>query len=141
MATIGDLKPCHYLPLECEALRAVGWLGAGTEYTRGKVSAEFFEKLKVLTANPWQPVGRAGRHACELCQFEAPAFGSNVFIPFGGYVYVAPVAVVHYIAAHWYRPPEEFIQGVRACPPMRSIQYYKALLANGGRSLVNKAGA
>lgn len=141
MAAIKDLDPCHYLPLECTALRAVGWLSRESEYARGSVSHEFLQKLKQLCVEPWQPVVSAGLHECELCQFEAPAFSSNVFVPYQGSIYVAPVAVVHYIAAHWYLPPEEFIQGVLACPAMRSLEYHKALLANGGRSLVRSAAA
>jgi hypothetical protein len=141
MAAIKDLDPCHYLPLECTALRAIGWLATGSEYTRGSASSEFVQKLKELCADPWQPMVSAGRHECELCQFEAPAFSGNVFVPHQGSIYVAPVAIVHYIAAHWYLPPESFIHGVLACPPMRSLEYHKALLANGGRSLVRAAAA
>lgn len=137
MTTINDLDPCHYLPVDCAALRSIGWLGAQSEFVRCKASPEFFDKLKALCADPWQPVVSAGCHRCELCQFEAPAFHGNVLIPFQGHVYVAPIAVVHYVAAHWYCPPDEFIEAVLACPPMRSIHYYKALLANGGRSLMN----
>ena len=49
--------------------------------------------------------------------------------------------ITHYIAAHWYRPPDVFLEAVRACPPMRSMDYMKALLANGGRGLVRRARA
>ncbi|WP_154668261.1 hypothetical protein [Pseudoduganella violaceinigra] len=46
---------------------------------------------------------------------------------------------VHYVAAHRYLPPQIFIDAVLACPAMNSMDYKRALLANGGRSLV-KAG-
>jgi len=46
---------------------------------------------------------------------------------------MAPVAVVHYISAHSYRPPQIFIEAVLKCPPIDSMNP----LANGGRSLVN----
>jgi hypothetical protein len=51
---------------------------------------------------------------------------------------MAPVAVAHYISAHWYRPPQIFIEAVLKCPPIDSMNYKKAPLANGGRSLVNR---
>lgn len=140
MTAIKDLAPCHYLPLECAALRAVGWLGRESEWPKGSVPSEFLDKLKELCADPWQPIVSAGGHQCDLCQFDGPCFGSNVFVPYRGSIYVAPVGIVHYIVAHWYRPPEEFIQGVLACPPMRSVDYLKALLANGGRGLVRASG-
>ncbi|RZI58236.1 MAG: hypothetical protein EOP37_16735 [Rubrivivax sp.] len=137
MTTLKDLDRCTYFPVDCEALLAVGWLGVDADYPLGEVHADFFEKLKALCAEPWQPVAAAGFHQCELCQFEGPRFSSNLFVPFGGCIYVAPIGIVHYIAAHRYLPPKVFIDGVLACPPMRSMQYHKALLVNGGRSLLN----
>lgn len=139
MASITDLAPCNYLPLDCAALVAVGWLGENSEFTRGPVSPDFFHKLKKLCVEPWQPVAVAGRHSCELCQFDAPGFSDNVFVPYQGQIFVAPVAIVHYIAAHHYLPPRIFIEAVVACPPTRSMEYKKALLSNGGRGLVRPA--
>jgi hypothetical protein len=100
----------------------------------------FFRKLAQLCADPWQPVVSAGAHACELCQFDAPQFSANVFVPHAGKIYAAPVAVVHYVAAHWYCPPQVFIDAVLACPHMTSMEYKKALLANRGRGLLRKGG-
>lgn len=136
MAVIEELSPFGYLPIPSDNLLAVGWLSLESGFDRGSVTREFFEKFKVLCSNPWQPVVAAGKHNCDLCQFEAPGFASNVFIPHNGYIYVAPVATLHYIAAHWYRPPEVFVRAVMECPTMNSMEYKKALLANGGRSLV-----
>jgi hypothetical protein len=36
-----------------------------------------------------------------------------------GVVYVAPVLVAHYVEAHNYRPPDEFIQAVLSADGMR----------------------
>jgi len=41
------------------------------------------------------------------------------------------VAVVHYISAHWYRPPQNFIDAVLKCPSIDTINCKKALLENG----------
>lgn len=136
MTFLKDLGPCTYLPLSCEALVAVGWLGRDSEFEKGAVTEEFVRKLSELTREPWQPVVSAGFHSCDLCQFDGPRSTNNVFIPFKAKIYVAPTAIVHYIKAHWYRPPELFIEAVLACPAMKSMEYKKALLANGGRSLV-----
>ena len=139
MASIVDLEPFNYLPLDCAALVAVGWLGEDSQFPRGSVSPEFFQKLKALCIDPWQPVAAAGRHSCELCQFDAPSFSHNVFVPHQGQIFVAPIAIVHYIAAHHYLPPRVFVEAVLVCAPTHSMEYKKALLSNGGRSLVKSA--
>jgi len=136
MTTIRDLDRCDLLPVDSDALRTVGWLGEDSDFQHGEVQLNFFERLKLLCADPWEPVVSAGLHQCQLCQFDGPRFSRNVFVPYQGQIYVAPVGIVHYIAAHRYRPPQQFVDAVLACPPMRSMQYHKALLANGGRSLV-----
>ena len=58
---------------------------------------------------------------------------ANVFVPSDEAIYVAPSLVLHYIDAHAYLPPEEFRRAVEACPPMRSIEYLKALRRHGVR--------
>ncbi|WP_431286251.1 hypothetical protein [Roseateles chitinivorans] len=136
MTSLKDLDRCTYLAGDCEAILAVGWLGEDDGFPRGDVSPVFFEKLKALCADPWAPFAAAGSHQCELCQYDGPWFSTNLFVPFNGRIYAAPVGIVHYIAAHRYLPPQVFIDAVLACPPMRSMPYHKALLANGGRVLV-----
>jgi hypothetical protein len=46
-------------------------------------------------------------------------------------VYVAPSLVVHYIDAHQYAPPDAFQHAVTSCPPMRSMDYFKAIRKHG----------
>jgi hypothetical protein len=135
MTTIKDLEQCYYVGLD-EALVAIGWLGRGSEFQKGEVSPEFFYKLTELCKSPWQPFVSPGVHECDLCQFEAPAFSANLFVPYKARIYVTPVAIVHYIAAHWYKPPDVFIQAVIDCPEIHSMEYKKAILSNGGRSFV-----
>ena len=136
---LDDLSPCTVFA-SSEHVLAVGWLDASSSFERGHVSPAFFQRLKSLCQQPWAPVAAGGAHACELCQCDAPRFSDNLFVPFAGKVYVAPVAIVHYIAAHWYLPPAVFIAAVEACPPMQSMAYKKALLANGGRALMPSGG-
>lgn len=139
MTEIEDLKPCNYFPVAIDNLVAVGWLGREIEFETGKVSLEFFRKLSDLCTKPWQPLATAGLHTCQLCQFDPPSFSANVFIPHRQQIYVAPVGILHYITAHWYRPPAIFIKAVLACPPMNDMAYKKAILANGGRQLIRAA--
>ncbi len=37
--------------------------------------------------------------------------------------------------SHQYRPPHMFQQAVMACPEMRSMDYLKAILANGSKGI------
>jgi hypothetical protein len=54
-----------------------------------------------------------------------------MFIPGDGFLFVCPEAIVHYIDARLYKPPDEFCKAVLACPPMRSKPFLDAVLANG----------
>lgn len=136
-----DLAP--YAPSHPDAatLRAVGWLGR--DYPQGPVPVAFYRKLAELCAAPWQPAVAAGVHACALCQYDGPHSSGALYVPSEGegLIYVAPMAITHYIASHWYQPPPAFIAAVLACPPMRSMAYHRALLACGGRALVRQARA
>ncbi|HEY2841699.1 MAG TPA: hypothetical protein VGJ26_21240 [Pirellulales bacterium] len=137
MAHFEDLQPCGYFPQSRKAPRAIGWLTRDARFPQGAVSKEFFENLQALCSSPWQPfVVSMGVHHCELCQFDPPAFSSNLFVPFQGCIFVAPVAITHYVSVHWYRPPDVFIQAVAECPSTSSMEYKKAILENGGRSLI-----
>lgn len=120
MPSTTDPIPCTDWPLECDGLIALARLDKGSEFTRGTVPSAFFDKLKQLCLDPWQPAVTPGVHSCGVCQFDAPTFCFNeVYVPHQQQLWVAPVAIVHYIAAHHYRPPPAFIQAVEACPPMR----------------------
>ena len=141
MALIQDLTRCDYIPIECESLISVGWISNDFDFPKGAVPRDFYEKLKELCKSPWEPVASAGIHHCDICQFDPPSSSSNVYVPYHGQIFVAPVAIIHYIAAHRYLPPDIFIQAVMSCPDMRSMPYYKAVLQNGGRSLVHQGKA
>jgi hypothetical protein len=143
-----DQSSCGYF--ECnqpEKLIAVGWLDPGDPFNQGPVSADFFSKLTGLLVNPWQPAIPMGRHECGFCRFsggpgvfrydglEVHVGISNVFVPAGGFLYVAPSLILHYIDSHGYSPPDDFQRAVLGCPPMRSIEYLKAVLTNGPKGL------
>jgi hypothetical protein len=63
-----------------------------------------------------------------------------LFVPANGVIYVSPAMIVHYMNAHGYAPPEVFCRAVLACPPMRSMQYLKAIKECGGARLLRPPG-
>jgi hypothetical protein len=50
----------------------------------------------------------------------------NLFVPGVDCVYVAPSLIAHYIQAHRYSPPNEFVDAVLRCPEMHSQEYLHA---------------
>ena len=153
MTYYADLSPCHYFPFDTGGkLLAVGWLDQEFPYPKGDVDEKFVAKLVELLVNVWQPCVFMGLHDCQFCRFSGgPSTfefknttvlmkGSNLFVPALGFIYVAPSLILHYIDSHGYTPPEAFQQAVMECPPMKSIQYFKAFLANGGRGIVQAFG-
>ena len=138
MAWHEDLKPCDYFGAEfAPLLRAVGWLERGHPFPTGEVDRRVYDKLTEFSVSSWQPMVTMGFHSCELCLYRSEAQGkNNLFIPGGGKVFVCPELITHYMNAHGYAPPAEFCRAVLVCPPMRSMDYLKSLLANGGRLLV-----
>ena len=118
------------------AILAIGWIRRDTPFPTGSTPAPVTQKLADLCKNPWAPAASAGYHLCEVCQYDGPPMKGEVYVPGRSCIYVAPTGILHYIAAHWYAPPAEFVQAVVDCPPMRSMEYKRALLQNGGRVLL-----
>jgi hypothetical protein len=138
MTYFPDLSPYTYLdeasttPAETGALN-VGWLAEGHEYARGSVGAGVIEGL--YRALEHEVNVTRGIHYCEFCNWGAdPPFpyaispvtgkrhllGNSEIRVVGadGTVYAAPTWVVHYVAAHQYRPPEEFCEAAVLVPPL-----------------------
>lgn len=148
MAHFEDLSDWPLAGMPIGTLKAVGWLELGAPYPIGSVSERFFEALVRLLVEPWQPAVAAGRHPCTSCKFSGGPTGltykgttillgaSNVYVPGDGVIYVAPSLVAHYVDAHEYQPPAEFIDAVLRCPPMRSMPYLQGIGRIGGRALV-----
>jgi hypothetical protein len=154
MAYIPDNTVCRYFPIDApDNLLAIGWLDGEHAFTHGPMSREFFIKLLDLLRNPWEPICACGYHTCEVCRFSEDGMATfdgrtipgksaaNLYVPYQGVIYVAPELIAHYIDSHRYRPPDIFIEAVLACPPTNSMAYKKALLENGGRSLLKAAKA
>jgi hypothetical protein len=133
MTYFADLANCDYFRDDAPWLLSVGWLEAGHAYTQGPVAPEHVEALERLLVGTWQPVVAAGWHNCSLCgrtDYDKPFTrliggehkllgADNMFVPHGDRMYVAPTLVLHYIDAHGYRPPEEFLRAAAATDPTR----------------------
>lgn len=73
--------------------------------------------------------GRCGAAATSFPWLEAEgvrgAIGfRNLYIPTAETVYVVPEMILHYVLAHGYRPPEEFVEAVLACPAQGSPEFF-----------------
>jgi hypothetical protein len=146
MAWYADLSHCGYFDgvpgWDTSALRAVGWLSSAEQFAMGQVSEEIFAKLCGLLRNPWGLMDFMGHHACELCTTHSPRSfvyrgasilvgNGEVFVPWERCILVAPSLVLHYIDAHQYLPPTEFLSAVLRCPEMGSREYLQALREAG----------
>ena len=128
MACYPDLSPYDYLGSESATVN-VGWLSSVVDYEQGDTSSTFLKRLTLLCKNPPGRYATMGFHACEFCgRFLG---GSEIRVIAPDKVYAAPVLVFHYVEAHNYRPPQEFIDAVLTAPLPASdemIQRYGAPL-------------
>jgi hypothetical protein len=134
VAWFPDLGSIDYFSThERVPLLPVGWLDGVHEFATGVVATDDFARLKELLVDPWAPMHFMGWHECELglhagMSFpQVPSGYRNLFVPSGSVLYVAPEMILHYIEAHRYRPPDEFLTAIRECPPMGGVQYQRAL--------------
>jgi hypothetical protein len=135
---------------------AVGWLEPEHPHAKGPLDERFIGRLMELLIDPWQPAAAAGLHRCGFCRFSggpgsvryAPERGgsftvvvgaANLYVPGRDGIYVAPSLIAHYIDAHEYLPPREFVDAVCACPDMRSAAYLRAIREVGGATLLREA--
>jgi hypothetical protein len=144
MAYYKDFTVCGYFSggdWLCRLI-AVGWVEQGRSFETGHVVAEVTEKLQVLREEFEQTFRRIlfrGLHNCSICKVSSPDRALldrshvNLFIPYRGFVFVAPGRIDHYIETHGYRPPESFMDAVLACPPPSGADYRELLTtANRG---------
>jgi hypothetical protein len=127
MTWLADLAPYRYFTTP-EGVLSVGWLSAELEYTTGESCDEFREKLLTLCIE--HTVNRTrGLYPCDFCGADPVrvtiddrerALGSAEIRIRGmdGQVYGAPNLVWHYVTAHRYRPPDEFIVAILEGEPV-----------------------
>lgn len=126
MAYFSDLSQYEYsrhLNRHGEELFNVGWLERRAPYQQGDVQPELVAKLLVLCK--W-PVNRyRGWHGCHFCtEYPVRVIDSDGEFCLGdGEIhisgidrksrYVAPNLIYHYVVAHRYLPPREFLEAAR----------------------------
>jgi hypothetical protein len=115
MAFFEDLTPyaCVHFEKDPPGTLNVGWLDRSHPYSTGATSPEFQHKLARLCAQPVRQT--RGLHRCPFCHGrDRPGGSAEIRVGAGGRIYAAPTLVHHYVAAHNYRPPDEFIAAVLA---------------------------
>ncbi len=121
MAYYPDLSPYVYVGAIPGALN-VGWLDRAHEFPKGKVPSAVVGKLKQLATAP--TVRHRGFHCCEFCgPIEALRWPEKerrcslvISVRSEGKIYAAPAMIAHYIQAHGYLPPPEFLRAVEEWP-------------------------
>jgi hypothetical protein len=145
---IPDLDFCRYHTGPFDAvnwpvpLLAIGWLEHPHHFNIGPTLPSLVSKLQILvqqTRDTFAHYNFRGGMFCSICKSEGlnspgPIWSQeNIFVPGDGIVYVAPGGIVHYVEAHSYLPPREFIDAVLRCPDCSSSEFRDALCAaNGG---------
>ena len=88
---------------------SIGWLGSKVP-SRGVVPAVVMQTLRYYREHGYQEDGELGCHTCEICG--RSEFRGEFWIEAAGIRYVLPVGVFHYIEAHGYCPPAEFMNAI-----------------------------
>ena len=116
---------------EGEHVRAISWLSDKHPFPTGESPPEFLARLKEFCQH-WQEGVKAlctvifmGVHFCELCDEQAAS--GNIGVPAGPILYVAPELIAHYVEAHQYLPPAEFIVAVMNAPIPGTPEYVDAV--------------
>lgn len=147
MTYYADLGPCGRHSVRDYELVAVGWLDTAAVgfagFPKGEVPNGLVEKLlglaSVRQANLFQG---AGFHSCNLdqCPSPKPAVAGTrlgrleIFVPVLGnprQVFCCPDLVIHYISAHSYRPPDEFVRSALAAAPQSVPQLTDVSMPDG----------
>ena len=123
-----DGSAYEYLPRQPPMIN-IGWLGVGHPFTTGPVPEDGIATLFLLATEKHNIM--RGVQDCEFCDEESPlrlpADTPRGYVSLGmgefhveaadGTIFSAPSLVLHYIIAHKYQPPTEFIDAVRRSQP------------------------
>jgi hypothetical protein len=115
MTFFPDLTPYTYLDPEEDppGTLNIGWLDPEHPFPTGPTSEEFRAKLGWLCERRVKQT--RGFLPCEFCKGRnRPHSSAEMRVALAGKVYAAPSLVHHYVVAHDYRPPDEFIAAVLA---------------------------
>jgi hypothetical protein len=117
MSYFTDLTPHIYTPTGDQAVLNVGWLDVEFPYLQGVAPPEFLRELQQLCERPIHL--HRGFHVCQFCAAQPytpesihRGNGQIRVEGQGGIFYAAPTMVYHYVMAHSYSPPPEFVAAV-----------------------------
>jgi hypothetical protein len=121
-------KYCFYLKKPVETVKNVGWLDVEKSFNKGEVDPNFLAKLSAIIlgsenidvhVNRVRSADSCALSDCDVkeikCGSRSEYLGaSEIWIPsvIDGEFFAAPSLVYHYVAAHNYLPPQEFIISV-----------------------------
>src|SRR5215471_19374190 len=121
--------------------RFVGYLSCEHRFPRGEVPDIVFDRLAELALDP--VLSYCGYHFCDLgfCEWNLRVRAkhywrgmlvpnrcdSDILVPEGKLLYQAPALILHYIRAHRYLPPANFMDAVVSCPNVKSEEYEYAI--------------
>lgn len=116
MAHFPDLSPYTYFPGESDATLNIGWLNSDVRFPTGETPPEFQAKLLLLCQRRVHQT--RGVHHCPFCvgvgRTDRAGSSAEMRVRSGITAYAAPTLIHHYVVAHNYKPPEEFIEAVLA---------------------------
>ena len=120
MTHFHDLTPYEYNADDLQGVN-VGWLSTDHPYPEGDVPPGLLDILKRCCHDVGVHQTR-GLHACDFCD-DPYAYRENrdlgsaeIWIFSEDRIYAAPTLIVHYIEAHRYLPPQDFIAAVMTGP-------------------------
>ncbi|WP_156116651.1 hypothetical protein [Massilia sp. 9096] len=133
-------------PFTLAGVKNVGWLDIESAFPRGGVPPATLQKLRSIVGglDGFQPLVEPIRESptCQICGALnlADATGkllpsAELWIPAGETIYAAPIAILHYIEVHNYRPPTEYIEAIDALKIGTSFtadEVYRAKLMESG---------
>ena len=117
--------------------KTVGWLARGHEFSSATPDEGLLDLLWSYCSISVAPT--RGVHPCEFClapgTFQVERHGKRLLLGAAeirvfsqkGITYAAPTLIYHYVAAHHYKPPDEFLDALENGPRPGSQQYTDAL--------------
>ena len=112
----------------------VGWMEPPYPMPAGNAPAGFAERLAAFCARDKLVNLTFGSQNCGFCkatfsdlyrQFNSPLGNGEIRVLGDGVAYAAPSMICHYVAAHSYLPPAEFVEAVMHGPPPDDRKYVK----------------
>jgi hypothetical protein len=110
-------------------VRAIGWLDSSNEFPVADPDIALVRRLELFRSNSHNAVEAlflwvsGGFHRCQFCENHGD--GVNFAVPHEGLLYVCPGMVAHYVEAHSYSPPREFVEALFQCPDPGTAKYFE----------------